>query len=83
MHESPNHWFPRLTATSPVATRDVRFTSIPAVRFAHIAAIPHPRERGQSGRQESCMNQEFRTVSQRRRATTDQIASTSPNGHAP
>ena len=29
MHESPNRWFPRLTATSPVATRDVRFTSRP------------------------------------------------------
>jgi hypothetical protein len=37
MHESPNHWFPRLTATSPVATRDVRFTSGPAVRCAQLA----------------------------------------------
>ena len=34
MHESPNHWFPRLTATSPVATRNVRFTSKPAGPFA-------------------------------------------------
>ena len=28
MHESPNHWFPRLTATSPVAIRSDRSTSI-------------------------------------------------------
>jgi hypothetical protein len=40
MHESPNHWSPRLTATSPVATRNVRFTSIRAARCAQKAAIP-------------------------------------------
>ena len=39
MHETPNHWFPRLTATSTVAVRSNRSTSIPAGRFAQKAVI--------------------------------------------
>ena len=42
MHESPNHWPPRLTATSPVATLNVRFTSTPAVHGVGAKRQIHP-----------------------------------------
>ena len=51
MRETPNHWFPRLTATSTVAVRSNRSTSIPAGRFAQIADNSGlPGERAKSTR---------------------------------
>jgi hypothetical protein len=54
MRETPNHWFPRLTATSTVAVRSNRSTSIPAGPFAQIAVIAKRPANGSSRPEAVC-----------------------------